>query len=134
MRQTTSSYQIRNSQTQHVQYENQNFAPETHRRGDVHRSPPSAQHTRPAAKMAADRQRLTTNDDGSVTMVIGYEAWPFPIPLVKTDAGWQFDTDAGAEEVLKRRIGENELTALSSLRAYVNAQRQYAAVPGRCRR
>ena len=81
------------------------------------------------AKMAADHERLTTNDDGSVTMVIGYEAWPFPIPLVKTDAGWQFDTDAGAEEVLKRRIGENELTALSSLRAYVNAQRQYAAEP-----
>ena len=81
------------------------------------------------AKMAEDRQRLRVNDDGSVTMVVGYEAWPFPIPLVKTDAGWRFNTDAGFEEVLKRRIGENELTAIATLRAYVEAQRQYAAEP-----
>ncbi|OAI40886.1 hypothetical protein AYO41_01805 [Verrucomicrobia bacterium SCGC AG-212-E04] len=81
------------------------------------------------AKMAEDLQRLRVNDDGSVTMVVGYEAWPFPIPLVKTDAGWRFDTEAGFEEVLKRRIGEDELTAIATLRAYVDAQRQYAAAP-----
>jgi DUF2950 family protein len=81
------------------------------------------------AKMADDHKTFTTNDDGSVTIVVGYEAWPFPIPLVKTDAGWHFDTDAGGEELLKRRIGENELTAIAALRAYVNAQRQYAAEP-----
>jgi hypothetical protein len=81
------------------------------------------------AKMAEDRRHFSTNDDGSVTIVVGYEAWPFPFPLVKTDTGWQFNTDAGVEELLKRRIGENELTAISSLRAYVNAQRQYAAEP-----
>ena len=81
------------------------------------------------AKMAEDRQRLRANDDGSVTLVVGYEAWPFPIPLVKTDTGWHFDTDAGFEEVLKRRIGENELTAIATLRAYVAAQRHYAAQP-----
>jgi DUF2950 family protein len=81
------------------------------------------------ARMADDRRHFTTNDDGSVTIVIGFQAWPFPIPLVKTDAGWQFDTDAGVEELLKRRIGENELTAIAALRAYVNAQRQYAAEP-----
>ena len=79
--------------------------------------------------MAEDHQRLRVNDDGSVTMVVGYEAWPFPIPLVKTDTGWRFNTDAGFEEVLKRRIGENELTAIATLRAYVAAQRQYAAQP-----
>src|SRR4029077_14670607 len=73
-----------------------------------------------------DRERLRVNDDGSVSMVVGYEAWPFPIPLVKTDAGWRFDTDAGFEEVLKRRIGENELTAIATLKASVVAQRQYA--------
>ena len=81
------------------------------------------------AKMAEDHQRFRVNDDGSVTMVVGYEAWPFPIPLVKTDTGWRFNTDAGFEEVLKRRIGENELTAIATLRAYVAAQRQYAAQP-----
>jgi Protein of unknown function (DUF2950). len=69
------------------------------------------------AKMAEDHQRLRVNDDGSVTLVVGYEAWPFPIPLVKTDTGWRFNTDAGFEEVLKRRIGENELTAIATLRA-----------------
>ena len=72
---------------------------------------------------------MRVNDDGSVSMVVGYEAWPFPIPLVKTDTGWRFNTDAGFEEVLKRRIGENELTAITTLRAYVAAQRQYAAQP-----
>ena len=72
---------------------------------------------------------MRVNDDGSVTLVVGYEAWPFPIPLVKTDTGWRFNTDAGFEEVLKRRIGENELTAIATLRAYVAAQRQYAAQP-----
>jgi hypothetical protein len=81
------------------------------------------------AKMAEERQRLRVNDDESVTMVVGDEAWPFPIPLVKTDAGWRFDTDAGIEEVVNRRIGENELTAIATLRAYVDAQRQYAAEP-----
>ena len=81
------------------------------------------------AKMAEDRRQFVTNDDGSVTVIVGYEAWPFPFPLVKTGGGWQFNTDAGVDELLKRRIGENELTAISSLRAYVNAQRQYAAVP-----
>ena len=81
------------------------------------------------AKMAGDRRSFRFNDDGSVTLVVGFEAWPFPIPIVKADTGWRFDTDAGAEEVVKRRIGENELTAIAALRAYVDAQRQYAAEP-----
>src|SRR5437868_13999036 len=49
------------------------------------------------AKMADDHRHFITNDDGSVTIVVGFQAWPFPIPLVKTDAGWQFNTDAGIE-------------------------------------
>lgn len=81
------------------------------------------------AKMAVDYRSFRDNDDGSVTMVVGFEAWPFPIPLVKADAGWRFDTDAGVVEVVKRRIGENELSAIAALRAYVDAQRQYAAAP-----
>ena len=81
------------------------------------------------AKMAMEHRSFRDNDDGSVTMVVGFEAWPFPIPLVKGDAGWRFDTDAGVVEVVKRRIGENELSAIAALRAYVEAQRQYAAEP-----
>jgi hypothetical protein len=81
------------------------------------------------AKMATERRRFRINDDESVTMVIGFEAWPFPIPLVKAENGWRFDTAAGIGEVVKRRIGENELSAIAALHAYVDAQRQYASAP-----
>ena len=63
---------------------------------------------------------------GKITLVLGKDHWPFPIPLVKTTNGWQFDTQAGLEELLNRRIGGNELRALQSVRAYVAAQREYA--------
>jgi Protein of unknown function (DUF2950) len=59
-------------------------------------------------------------------LVIGNEAWPFPVPLVKTAAGWKFDTAAGKEEVLARRIGRNELAAMRISQTYVTAQRLYA--------
>lgn len=81
------------------------------------------------AAMAIERRRFRDNDAGSVTMVIGAEAWPFPIPIVKTDKGWHFDTDTGIGEIIKRRIGENELTVIAAMRAYPDAQRQYAAAP-----
>ena len=60
------------------------------------------------------------------TLVIGNEDWPFPVPLVKGADGWRFDTAAGKEEVLARRIGRNELQAIATSRAYVTAQRRYA--------
>ena len=60
------------------------------------------------------------------TLVIGNEDWPFPVPLVKAGNGWRFDTAAGKEEVLARRIGRNELAAIDATRAYVTAQRRYA--------
>ena len=60
------------------------------------------------------------------TLVIGNEEWPFPVPLVKAADGWRFDTAAGKEEVLARRIGRNELQAIATSRAYVTAQRRYA--------
>ena len=59
-------------------------------------------------------------------LVIGKEGWPFPVPLVKEDAGWRFDTAAGKEEILDRRIGKNELKAIQICRAYVAAQQRYA--------
>ena len=60
------------------------------------------------------------------TLVIGNEAWPFPVPLVKGAEGWRFDTAAGKEEVLARRIGRNELAAILVCRTYVRAQHLYA--------
>jgi hypothetical protein len=81
------------------------------------------------AAMAVERRRFRFDDENSVTMVIGAEAWPFPVPIVKTGEGWQFDADSGIGEIVARRIGENELAAIASLRAYLDAQRLYAAVP-----
>jgi hypothetical protein len=59
------------------------------------------------------------------TLVLGDEVWPFPFPAVNVDGKWSFDTIAGLEEVINRRIGENELTAVANMRGYVDAQEQY---------
>lgn len=86
---------------------------------------------------AADRARFVElagqgahledeGEDGAI-LVLGPEDWPFPIPLVKDESGWYFDTEAGVEELLDRRVGRNELYALAAARAYVEAQLEYAA-------
>ena len=59
-------------------------------------------------------------------LVIGDDDWPFPIPLVRTANGWQFDTAAGRDEILFRRIGRNELSTIQTCLAYVDAQNEYA--------
>ncbi len=59
------------------------------------------------------------------TLTVGEDNWPFPIPIVKQGEQWRFDTAAGMEELLKRRIGENELSAIATCRAYVLAQWEY---------
>jgi hypothetical protein len=59
-------------------------------------------------------------------LVIGAEDWPFPIPLVRANGQWRFDTAAGREEVLLRRIGRNELRTVETCLAYVDAQEEYA--------
>ena len=74
----------------------------------------------------AERWRLEDQPDGTKLLVIGNEDWPFPVPLVKDAAGWRFDTAAGREEVMARRIGRNELAAIRICRTYVAAQRLYA--------
>jgi hypothetical protein len=70
---------------------------------------------------------LVTQPDGRVTLVLGKDKWPFPIPLVKAGNAWHFDTTAGADEIVDRRIGRNELSAIEVCRAYVDAQREYAS-------
>ena len=62
-----------------------------------------------------------------VSIIIGNDNWPFPIPIVKKGEGWVFDTKAGREEVLNRRIGRNELNAIQVCQAYVEAQQEYAS-------
>lgn len=58
---------------------------------------------------------------------VGTNSWPFPVPIVKKDGHWFFDTEAGEEEILNRRIGRNELEILRVMRVYVDAQREYAS-------
>ena len=74
----------------------------------------------------AESWRLVDGEGGTKTLVIGNEDWPFPVPLVKDKTGWRFDTEAGKEEVLARRIGRNELSVIAICRTYVAAQRAYA--------
>lgn len=71
--------------------------------------------------------RLVADSDSRRTLEVGPDAWPFPIPLAKAADGWRFDTAAGTEELLNRRIGRNELDVLRVMRAYVQAQREYAS-------
>jgi hypothetical protein len=65
--------------------------------------------------------------DDQATLVIGEDDWPFPIPLVRDEQGWRFDTAAGLDEIYARRIGRNELNAIAVLEAYVQAQYDYEA-------
>jgi len=70
---------------------------------------------------------LTTNSDSNITLEVGTNGWPFPIPLVKQNGQWLFDTAAGSEEILARRIGRDEIGAINVCNAYVVAQREYAS-------
>jgi len=65
--------------------------------------------------------------DSKIVLEVGTNSWPFPVPLVKQAGRWYFDTAAGQDELLNRRIGRNELATLDVMRAYVDAQREYAS-------
>lgn len=78
-------------------------------------------------KLSDEKMVINGVETGKATFVIGSEDYPYPIPLVKNGNVWRFDTAAGREEILNRRIGMNELEVIKILRAYVDAQREYAA-------
>ena len=86
-----------------------------------------------AAAMAQGCNPVKEGDD-KITLEIGTNNWPMPIPLVKADGQWHFDTAAGKEEIINRHIGKDELHAIGVCRAYVTAQRQYASETGRKRK
>jgi len=74
-----------------------------------------------------EMHRLGREHDGSATLYIGAENWPFPIPIIEKNKAWRFDSDAGTKEVLYRRIGENELTAVAICRQFVAGEKEYRA-------
>jgi len=86
-------------------------------------------NTRDAFVAAYDKKHAIEKEgDGTHTLVLGDDNWPFPIPITYRDGGWRFDTEAGVDEILRRRVGRNELSAIEVNRAYVEAQNEYAAL------
>ena len=71
--------------------------------------------------------RIEEQADGSALIGVGDGGWTFPVPLRKSAAGWQFDQQAGIVEMRKRQIGRNELATIESVRAYHDAQMDYAS-------
>jgi hypothetical protein len=76
-------------------------------------------------KAYGEASKLMKEGDDMTLLVVGKDEWIFPIPIVKDKAGWRFDTREGREEILNRRIGRNELSAIQAVQAYVDAQREY---------
>jgi hypothetical protein len=75
-------------------------------------------------KLEFDKDPLTPD---RVTFAVGEQDWPFPVPLIRRDGKWQFDSASGKFEILARRIGRNELNAMEVCRGYAEAQLEYAA-------
>ena len=69
--------------------------------------------------------KLVKAADDMSLLVVGKDEWIFPFPVVRDAAGWRFDATEGKEEILNRRIGRNELSAIKAVEAYVDAQREY---------
>ena len=96
--------------------------------GPLFRSGDPVQDEATRTAIAADyrvRVKYEMAGDARATMLLGDKDYPFPYPLVKGAAGWQFDAKGGAEEIVNRRIGGNELAAINVCLAYVDAQREY---------
>jgi hypothetical protein len=79
------------------------------------------------AKLVAQFSELVQKADDRFVLNLGDQNWPFPIPLVKKEGVWFFDAAAGKEEIVNRRIGEDELVAIGVCRTYLAAQHEYAS-------
>jgi hypothetical protein len=79
--------------------------------------------------LAAYNANHTVDESGDkATLIVGDNDWPFPIPIVKKNDRWSFDTAAGLDEILRRRVGRNELSAIQVCLGYVQAQNEYASL------
>jgi hypothetical protein len=89
---------------------------------------PAADRENRQAFVAAygEANKLVREGDEKAVLQVGKDDWPFPIPIVKKGESWRFDTAAGKQEILNRRIGKNELSVIQVCLAYVDAQREYA--------
>jgi len=78
------------------------------------------------SSMYEAKHGIKAEGNKGATLILGPDDFPFPIPLINTKTGWEFDTDEGRIEVLRRRIGRNELDAIQTALAFVDAQNEYA--------
>ena len=95
------------------------------------RSGDRVEDSRGRARLVAafeEAHKIELEGQDKAVLIVGKEEWPLPIPLIHDPAGWRFDTKAGEEEILNRRIGHNELKVIEVCRGYVAAQREYAAL------
>jgi len=74
-----------------------------------------------------EKHSISAEGDARATLTLGSDDWPFAFPLVRAGQRWRFDTEAGKEEMLARRIGQNELAVINVMLAIVDAQREYAS-------
>ena len=72
------------------------------------------------------KHSIKAEENNKATLILGADDFPFPIPLVNNNTGWEFDPAAGRTEILYRRIGRNELSAIQASLAFVDAQNEYA--------
>lgn len=75
-----------------------------------------------------EKNSLHQENEGQALLIIGGKDYPFPIPIIRQSDSWLFDTQAGMEEILNRRIGRNELHTIEVMQAYTDAQREYACM------
>ena len=97
---------------------------------DMVTNPDKAEASANRAKILAAMQTLTVVREPSAdrrVLIIGAEAWPMPIPIVRSGDRWRFATEEGEDELINRRVGGNERNAIYVLRAYIDAQRAYAS-------
>ena len=83
-------------------------------------------HREQFMKSYGEKNRIAAGPRGKVTLFIGNDDWPFPVPVVRTGNRWRFDSRAGRDEILSREIGDNELSAIQVCLAIADAERDYA--------
>jgi hypothetical protein len=81
-------------------------------------------------KAFQEKNRLDMSTDNKAFLYVGNNEWPFPVPIVKKTDRWSFDTKDGKAEIIHRRIGRNELSAVQACLAYVDAQKDYTRMVG----
>lgn len=79
------------------------------------------------AQKYQEMHRLMRRSDGVMVLYVGAENWPFPVPLVSKNGRWYFDSDSGSKEILYRRVGANEITAIETCRVLIEEEQKKSA-------